>query len=90
MKHAFRAVIFHLICLVYFGIIYIACKEDFVSVKGSVIDRLDCVFLATAIQSGVGENTMIPTTYFSKLVIMIQEFVMITTNVFLLYFIVKF
>ena len=89
MKYAFRAVLFHFICLIYFGILYISCKDDFISVKGDAIDVLDCIFLSTAIQSGVGENTMIPLTHFSKLVIMVQEFCMLSTNVFLLYFVVK-
>lgn len=86
MKYAFRAVLFHFICLVFFGIIYISNKNHFESVKGESIDALDCIFLSTAIQSGVGENTFIPLTHFSKLVIMVQEFFMLATNVFLLYF----
>ena len=91
MKYAFRAVLFHVVCLVYFAILYISCKDDFVSVKGEPLDMLDCISLSASIQSGVGEkeNTMLPSTHFSKIVIMIQEFVMLTTNVFLLYFIVN-
>jgi len=91
MKYVFRTVMFHFICLFYFGVIYMTCKDEFVSVrKGSAIDSVDCIFLSTAIQSGVGENTIIPLTHYSKFVIMIQEFVMIAANAVLLYFIVKF
>ena len=91
MKYAIRAVLFHFTCLVYFGILYVSCKDEFVSVKGEPIDLLDCFGLSTAIQSGVGEkeNTIIPSTHYSKLIMIIQQFCMLSTNVFLLYFIVK-
>ena len=89
MKYVFRVVMFHIVCLIYFGIIYLTCKDDFVTVMGKPIDSLDCIFLSIAIQSGVGDNTLMPLTPFSKIVIMLQEVVMLTTNVFLLYFIVN-
>ena len=89
MKYAFRAVLFHFVCLIYFAILYMSCKDEFISREP--LDVLDCVGLSAAIQSGVGEkeNTMAPSTHFSKSVIMIQEFCMLSTNVFLLYFLVN-
>jgi len=89
MKYAIRAVFFHFVCLVYFAILYVSCKDEFISREP--LDVLDCVGLSAAIQSGVGEkeSTMSPSTHFSKSVILIQEFCMLSTNVFLLYFLVN-
>jgi hypothetical protein len=54
--------------------------------EGNRIDVLDCLFLSTTIQSGVGYALVIPSTHFSKCIIMIQQMMMLSTNVFLLYF----
>ena len=54
--------------------------------EGDTIDILDCMFLSTTIQSGVGYALVRPSTHFSKIVIMLQQFCMLSTNVFLLYF----
>ena len=89
MKYAIRAVLFHFACLIYFAILYVSCKDEFTSNKP--LEVLDFVSLAAAIQSGVGEkeSTMTPSSHFSKSVIMVQECCMLSTNVFLLYFLVN-
>jgi len=83
MKYVFRTVLFHFICILFFGYIYMLSKSEF---SEGTIDALDCFFLSTTIQSGVGYTLLTPTTYFIKWVIMIQQYFMISINVFLLYF----
>ena len=87
MKYVYRTVLFHFTCILVFGYIYLLCKNDFTSPEENThVDLFDCLFLSTTIQSGVGYVMIRPLTHFSKLVIMIQQFFMLSTNVFLLYF----
>jgi len=86
MKYVFRTVLFHFICILFFGYIYMLSKHDFITPEGYKIDTLDCFFLSTTIQSGVGYDSVRPLTHYIKWVIMTQQFCMLSTNVFLLYF----
>lgn len=88
MKYVYRTVLFHLICILFFGYVYCLLKDDFVTVERS-IGPIDCFFLSTTIQSGVGYTLISPTTYVSKLAIMIQQFVMLSVNALLLYFLIE-
>lgn len=89
MKYVYRTVLFHLTCILFFGYLYTLLKNEFVTNDGSSIDEFDCLFLSTTIQSGVGYALVKPGTYFSKLVIMLQQFCMLSVNVFLLYFLTQ-
>jgi hypothetical protein len=87
MKNAIRGVLFNLTSVLFFSMVYYLFKEDFRSDQGPV-DLLDCMFLSTTIQAGVGYTILHPTSYFSKLVLLVQQVCMLATNVFLLYFLV--
>lgn len=88
MKYVLRTVLFHFICILFFGYIYMLSKSEFSSKEGTV-DTFDCFFLSTTIQAGVGYTSITPITYFSKLIVMIQQFYMLSTNVFVLYFLTQ-
>jgi hypothetical protein len=83
MKYVFRTVVFHFICILFFGYLYSTLEFD--TIKGDPLDLMDYFFLSTTIQSGVGYTLVTPLTHMSKLAIMIQQFCMLSTNVFLLY-----
>jgi len=92
MKYVLRTVAFHIVCLLLFGFTYLLFKEHFIRDVNFTIDNkktpevLDCFFLSTTIQAGVGYSDLYPMTDIAKIIMMIQQLVMITTNVFLLYF----
>lgn len=90
MKYVIRAAIFHFICIILFATLYWSFKDQFESQhigdfkkKGTIIDVLS---LSTTIQAGVGLTDIYPNTQLTNFLIMFQQFVMICTNIFLLYF----
>jgi hypothetical protein len=91
MKIVIKTVLFHFLCVVLFGLVYLSFKSQFVRDPAYTIDNksdaeiIDCLFLATTIQSGVGYSDLYPITKTAKVILIIQQFVMISTNVFLLY-----
>jgi len=91
MKIVIKTVLFQFLCVLLFGLIYLSFKEHFVRDSAFTIDKkkepeiLDCLFLATTVQAGVGYSDLYPITDTSKIILIIQQFVMISTNVFLLY-----
>jgi hypothetical protein len=92
MKYVIRTVIFQFMCIIIFGLIYLLFNNHFVRDPNFSIDKksnpefIDCLFLATTVQAGVGYSDLYPITTFSKIILIIQQFIMISTNVFLLYF----
>ena len=93
MRIVIKTLAFQIFCIVLFGFIYLLFKEHFVRDVSFTTDKkktaeiIDCLFLATTIQSGVGYSDLYPITYIAKVILIIQQFVMISANVFLLYFI---
>jgi hypothetical protein len=91
MKIVIRTVLFQFLCVLLFGLVYLSFKKHFARDPAYTTDNksepeiLDCLFLATTVQSGVGYSDLYPITDASKIVMIIQQFVMISTNVFLLY-----
>ena len=91
MRIVVKTVAFQFLCVLLFGLIYVSFKANFVRNPKYTVDNnkepelLDCLFLATTIQAGVGYSDLYPITDFAKIIMIIQQFVMISTNVFLLY-----
>ena len=86
MKLVLRTLLFHLICIITFGIIYWMMSKQFsLIINGENPKLIDFLFLSTTIQSGVGLSDLNPMTTISKIVLIIQQFIMISTNVFLFY-----
>jgi hypothetical protein len=74
-----------------FGLVYLSFKNHFRRDPAYTLDNksdpelFDCLFLATTIQAGVGYSDLYPITDLSKIIMIIQQFIMISLNVFLLY-----
>jgi hypothetical protein len=86
MKLVLRTLLFHLICIITFGVIYWMMSNHFSLVlNGDNPKLIDFIFLSTTVQAGVGLSDLNPLTTLSKLVLIIQQFIMISTNVFLFY-----
>lgn len=86
MKYVIRSLLFHFTCILFFGYIYTLIKSEFTLADKESLGALDCFFLSTTIQSGVGYSLVTPITEFSKLVIILQIFFMMSANVCILYF----
>lgn len=91
MKIVIRTVFFHFCCILFFGLIYLIFKDGFSRDPAYTVDNkkepeiIDCLFLATTVQAGVGYSDLYPITNLAKTILIIQQFIMISTNVFLLY-----
>ena len=92
MKQVFASIIFNFIIIIIFSIIYIYLKDEFiynVSDKLKTNNRIqiiDLIMYTTTIQSGVGLTNIMPNSVLSKLVTMTQQYIMIGSYLFILYF----
>ena len=98
MKIVFRTVAFHVICILVFALIYSTFSDGFKSVDYELYNRsrnsnrnneemhfLDFLLLSTTIQAGVGISEYFPSAPFTKITMIIQQIIMISTHVFTLY-----
>ena len=100
MKIVFRTVAFHIICILIFALIYSTFSDGFKSVDYELYNEnrsrnsnrnneemnfLDFLLLSTTIQAGVGISEYFPSVPFTKITMIIQQIIMISTHVFTLY-----
>ena len=85
MKIAIRTVLFHLFCIFIFAFLYYYFRDDFKTPVKESYTVLDYIFLSTTIQSGVGLTDVYPIDFYGKLVMIIQQLVLIMTHVFTIY-----
>ena len=85
MKLAFRTVIFHILCIFIFALFYYYFRDDFKTEVKEKFTILDYIFLSTTIQSGVGLTDIYPIDFYGKLIMIIQQLVLIMTHVFTIY-----
>lgn len=85
MKLVIRTFIFHILCIIVFALIYSNLSEDFHIMDKNKKDYIDFLLLSTTIQSGVGISDIYPLSYNSKIVVIIQQMLMLFTHVITLY-----
>ena len=85
MKLAIRAFIFHVICITLFYYVYNSMSEHFVVKNNLKKTKFDFLLLSTTLQAGVGMTNLHPLTDLPKIAMMIQQMVMLFTNVIILY-----
>jgi hypothetical protein len=83
MKLVLRTLIFHILCIIIFTIIYSNLTEEFQ--EHDKKSFVDFILLSTSIQSGVGISDLFPLSYYSKIVIIIQQLLMLFIHVITLY-----
>jgi uncharacterized membrane protein SpoIIM required for sporulation len=83
MKLAIRTICFHLFCIIIFTFIY---KYISIELKDTGNSFIDYLYLSVAIQSGTGFSQTIPKNNIGRIVIIIQELVLICTHIFTLHF----
>lgn len=85
MKMAIRTVCFHLFCIIIFTFIYKYIAIELKDIEHNAVSFIDYLYLSVAIQSGTGFSQVIPKNNIGRLVIIIQELILIFTHVFTLY-----
>ena len=93
MKIVFATILFNLLCIIFFGMIYIYLKKGFINVSNSSLKNdiklIDIMMFSTTIQAGVGLTNLLPNSLYLKLVTITQQLTMICSYVFILYIITK-
>jgi hypothetical protein len=85
MKLVIRTFIFHILCILIFALIYSNVSEEFHIMEEDRKTFVDFLLLSTTIQAGVGISDLYPLSYYSKLVVIIQQMLMLFTHVITLY-----
>jgi len=88
MKLVLRTLFFHILCIFSFAYIYFYLSDDFQHNKENNVrykSLLDFFLLSITVQAGVGITDLFPTTYYSKIALIIQQFLMILTHIITLY-----
>jgi len=89
MKLVLRTLVFHFLCIIFFAFIYKHLSIHFGNDKNTKYtdnnDMIDYLLLSVTIQAGIGISDLYPVSYVSKLILMIHQFVVISTHVFTLY-----
>jgi hypothetical protein len=85
MKLVIRTVIFHFACIIFFAAAYYLFKHQLASNTNANFSMIECLFLSTTIQCGVGITDVIPTAFHTQVLMMFQQIIMIMSNVVTLY-----
>jgi hypothetical protein len=89
MKIVIRTVLFHVLCIILFALIYFYLSQDFQSTNGEEKSKysklIDFLLLSTTIQAGVGISDLYPISFYSKIVLIIQQIILIFTHLITLY-----
>jgi len=96
MKIVFRTLAFHIICIFVFSLLYFTFANDFESLDSNFSNEdnngkktnpsfLDFLLISTTIQAGVGISEFYPSSSFTKIIMIFQQLIMISTHVFTLY-----
>jgi hypothetical protein len=85
MKIVIRTFLFHVFCIILFALIYSNISEDFQNVKQNRKGFIDFLLLSTTIQAGVGMSELHPLSYYGKVIVIIQQMLMLFTHVITLY-----
>lgn len=85
MKLVIRTVVFHILCIIIFALIYSQFSEQFHVTENDKKSLVDFFLLSTTIQAGVGISDLYPLSYYTKIVVIIQQMLMLFTHVITLY-----
>lgn len=87
MKIVIRTVFFHFLCIAGFGILYSNFKDHFEknTEYQNDLGYVDYMLLSTTIQAGVGISDIYPISFYGKIIMIIQQLLMICTHVFTIY-----
>jgi len=85
MKEYLKFIVFNLICVLIFSILYFLYKKNFTNYHKVNIEFIDCFFLSITTQAGVGLTSLSPIDNSSKILLIIQQIIMLCGHLFALY-----
>jgi heme A synthase len=85
MKIVFRTFLFHILCIIIFAFLYSSIKESYIDKNKKKDTFLDFLLLSTTIQAGVGITNIYPINFYGKIVMILQQLIMLMTHIFTLY-----
>jgi hypothetical protein len=85
MKIVVRTVIFHFLCIIIFAGFYYKYQDNVQHKVKENESFLDYILLSTTIQAGVGISTIYPVSFPGKILMVMQQLIMIMTHVFTFY-----
>ena len=84
MKRVIKTALFHILCIIFFGLIYCYCLENF-NRDNKEKSFTDCLLLSTTIQAGVGISDLYPISFYGKLILIAQQIILLFTHLITLY-----
>ena len=85
MKRVIKTALFHLFCMVFFALLYCYFLENFNRDNNKEKSFTDCLLLSTTIQAGVGMSDLYPTSFYGKLILILQQIILLFTHLITLY-----
>ena len=85
MKIVIRTVLFHFACIIIFASAYYYFKHQLASNTKDSFSIMECLFLSTTIQAGVGITDIVPTAFHTQVLMMTQQLIMLMSNIFTIY-----
>ena len=85
MKILIRTLVFHFVCILMFSLLYLNITGEMVNEDNSPIKFIDCLLLSTTIQAGVGFTNLSVNSSIGKLIMLLQQLLLISTHAFTLY-----
>ena len=80
------SILFHFLCIFIFALFYYYFKDHFHrEQKNEEFTILDYFLLSTTIQAGVGISDIYPISFYGKVIMILQQILMIMTHVVTLY-----
>ncbi len=83
MKLVLRSVLFQVMCVLLFSALYYKFQDP--TSLDTTMNYSDALLLSVTIQSGVGIAYIIPQSYICKVLMIIQQFIMLLSYIFILY-----
>jgi len=81
MIRVVKTLTIHIFCILIFTVFYSGCSKHF-NGNNSMIDFL---LFSTTVQAGVGITDILPISIYSKLLMITQQIIMISTHVITIY-----
>ena len=85
MKHLVNAFTVHIGTIILFTFLYFLFSNHYTK-YGAEFDMMDYLLLSITVQAGVGITDIYPATFYGKLILAVQQILMLLTNISTIYF----
>jgi len=89
MRRVLKTLFVHLFCIIFFAFFYYYFSTHFNNTQHKLKTNIDLIIdfflLSTTIQAGVGVSDILPISIYGKILMIIQQLLMISINVITMY-----